>query len=105
MRSEFWSAALISSVWLVAAGGLLAVVWYGSSLVAAGQATAGGLLAFCLYAVQTVEPLRRLSEVHSMSQRAIACSTRVYEIIDLPPGAPRRSPWALPGAGARRVAL
>jgi len=84
MRSEFWSAALISSVWLVAAGGLLAVVWYGSSLVAAGQATAGGLLAFCLYAVQTVEPLRRLSEVHSMAQRAIACSTRVYEIIDLP---------------------
>ncbi len=78
MRSEFWSAALISSVWLVAAAGLLAVVWYGSSLVAAGQATAGGLLAFCLYAVQTVEPLRRLSEVHSMSQRAIACATRVY---------------------------
>jgi ABC-type multidrug transport system fused ATPase/permease subunit len=31
-----------------------------------------------------VEPLRRLSEIHSMSQRAIACATRVYEIIDLP---------------------
>ena len=84
IRSELWSAALISSVWLVAAGGLLVVVWYGSSLVAAGRATTGGLLAFCLYAVQTVEPLRRLSEVHSMSRRAIACATRVYEIIDLP---------------------
>jgi ABC-type multidrug transport system fused ATPase/permease subunit len=84
MRSEFWSAALISSVWLIAAAGLLAVVWYGSRLVTTGRATAGGLLAFCLYAVQTVEPLRRLSEVHSMSQRAIACATRVYEIIDLP---------------------
>jgi subfamily B ATP-binding cassette protein MsbA len=87
MHSEFWSAALISSVWLVAAGGLLGVVWYGSNLVASGRATTGGLLAFCLYAVQTVEPLRRLSEVHSMSQRAIACATRVYEIIDLPPSA------------------
>jgi ABC-type multidrug transport system fused ATPase/permease subunit len=84
LRSEFWSAALISSVWLIAAAGLLGVVWYGSSLVTAHRATAGGLLAFCLYAVQTVEPLRRLSEVHSMSQRAIACATRVYEIIDLP---------------------
>ncbi len=84
MRSEFWSAALISSVWLIAAAGLLAVVWYGSRLVTTGRATAGGLLAFCLYAVQTVEPLRRLSEVHSMSQRAIVCATRVYEIIDLP---------------------
>ncbi len=40
MRGEFWSSALISSVWLVAAAGLLAVVWYGSSLVAAGRATA-----------------------------------------------------------------
>ena len=85
MRSEFWSAALVSSVWLIAAAGLLGVVWYGSNLVASGRATTGGLLAFCLYAVQTVEPLRRLSEVHSMSQRAIACATRVYEIIDLPP--------------------
>jgi subfamily B ATP-binding cassette protein MsbA len=84
MRGEFWSSALISSVWLVAVAGLLAVVWYGSSLVAAGRATAGGLLAFCLYAVQTVEPLRRLSEVHSMAQRAAACATRVYELIDLP---------------------
>jgi ABC-type multidrug transport system fused ATPase/permease subunit len=84
MRSEFWSATLISSVWLIAAAGLLAVVWYGSRLVATGQATIGVLMAFCLYAVQTVEPLRRLSEVHSMSQRAIACATRVYEIIDLP---------------------
>ncbi len=87
MHSEFWSAALISSVWLIAAGGLLGVVWYGSNLVASGRATTGGLLAFCLYAVQTVEPLRRLSEVHSMSQRAIVCATRVYEIIDLPPSA------------------
>jgi ABC-type multidrug transport system fused ATPase/permease subunit len=84
LRGEFWSASLISSVWLIAAAGLLAVVWYGSSLVTAGLATTGGLMAFCLYAVQTVEPLRRLSEVHSMSQRAIACATRVYEIIDLP---------------------
>ena len=87
MHSEFWSAALISSVWLIAAAGLLGVVWYGSNLVASGRATTGGLLAFCLYAIQTVEPLRRLSEVHSMSQRAIACATRVYEIIDLPPSA------------------
>jgi len=91
LRSELWSAALISSVWLIAAAGLLTVVWYGSRLVSAGAATAGGLLAFCLYAVQTVEPLRRLSEVHSMSQRAIACAVRVYEIIDLPPA--ERDGW------------
>ncbi len=85
LRGEFWSAALISSVWLIAAAGLLAAVWYGSTMVASGRVTTGVLLAFCLYAVQMVEPLRRLSEVHNMSQRAIACATRVYEIIDLPP--------------------
>jgi ABC-type multidrug transport system fused ATPase/permease subunit len=95
MHAEFWSAALISMVWLIAAAGLLAAVWYGSNLVAAGAATAGGLMAFCLYAVQTVEPMRRLSEVHSMSQRALACATRVYEIIDLPPSE-RDGTMALP---------
>ena len=104
MRSEFWSAALVSSVWLIAAAGLLAVVWYGSNLVASGRATTGGLLAFCLYAVQTVEPLRRLSEVHSMSQRAIACATRVYEIIDLPHSA-RDGTVAIPGPVRASCAL
>jgi len=84
LRSEWWSAVLVSSVWLLTGLGLVAIVWIGSRQVFAGQISAGALLAFCLYAVQTVEPLRRLSEVHAMLQRALAAAARVFEVIDDP---------------------
>jgi len=41
------------------------------------------LLAFLLYAGQTVEPLRRLSEIHGFLQSALAAASRVYGVIDL----------------------
>lgn len=84
MGAEWWSALLMTVVWLVTATGLLAVVVYGTNQVALHQTTAGALFAFCVYAVQTAEPLRRLSEVQSLLQRAIAAAQRVFEIIDLP---------------------
>jgi len=55
LRSEWWSAVLVSSVWLLTGLGLVAIVWIGSRQVFAGRISAGALLAFCLYAVQTVE--------------------------------------------------
>jgi subfamily B ATP-binding cassette protein MsbA len=97
IRSEWWSALLMTTVWVVTAGALLAVVWYGSAQVISGKATQGALLAFCLYAVQTVEPLRRLSEVQAMMQRAIAAATRVFQIIDLEPLEVSGAPAALDG--------
>jgi subfamily B ATP-binding cassette protein MsbA len=50
-----------------------------------GSITSGGLVAFCLYAAQIVEPLRRLSDVHGFMQRGIAAAARVYGLIDATP--------------------
>ncbi len=84
MRSEWWTAMLMTVVWLITGLGLLGIIWYGTRYAMAGRLTAGGLFAFCLYAVQTVEPLRRLAEVQGMLQRALAAAERVYEVIDAP---------------------
>ena len=84
MGSEWWTALLSSSIWLITGLGLLGIAWYGTAQTLSGRLTAGGLLAFFLYAVQTVEPLRRLSEVQSLLQRALAAAARVYEVIDAP---------------------
>jgi ABC-type multidrug transport system fused ATPase/permease subunit len=84
LRTELWMALMMSSVWLVTCAGLLGVVWYGTNEVFAGSTTRAALLAFCLYAVQTIEPLRRLSEVQGLLQRALAGATRVFHVIDLP---------------------
>ena len=85
MRGERWGAILVTTVSFVAAGGLFGILWYGTRQVMAGRTTPGELLVFSLYAVQTIVPLRRLSDVHGLLQRAIAAAQRVYEVIDAEP--------------------
>jgi len=83
VRAVVWSAVLVASVFAVAATSFVAAVWYGTQQVAAGRLTAGGLLAFCLYAGQTIEPLRRLAETQGLLQRSLAAADRLFEILDL----------------------
>ena len=84
MRGEWWASLLVTIVWIVTGVGLWAILWYGTRQVIGGQISAGGLVAFCLYLLQTLEPLRRLSDVQGLLQRALAAAARVYEIIDCP---------------------
>jgi len=82
LHSEWWAALMVASVWLVTGVGLVGAIWYGGEQVAGGRFTPAALMAFCLYAAQTVQPLRHLSDVHGLLQRVIAAAARVYEVID-----------------------
>ena len=84
LRAETGISILMASVFAAAAAGFVAAVAGGSAAVVAGRVTPGALLAFCLYAGQAVEPLRRLAEVHGMLQRALAAADRLFEVVDLP---------------------
>ncbi len=83
VMAEAWTALLIALVFLGAASGFIAAVWYGSVEVGRGSLSAGGLLAFCLYAGQTVEPLRRLAEVHGLLQRSLGAAERLFELREI----------------------
>jgi subfamily B ATP-binding cassette protein MsbA len=101
MRGEQWAAVLVAAVSVVGATALFGIIWYGSQQVIQKHLTPGELLAFCLYAAQTIEPLRRLSEVHGMLQGALAAAARVYEVIDFPRvEAQGRTAISLPVRGA-----
>ena len=84
LRAETGASLLISAVFAAAAAGFLLAVSAGGRALAAGSLSPGTLLAFCLYAGQTVEPLRRLAEVHGLMQRALAAADRLFEVLDLP---------------------
>jgi ATP-binding cassette, subfamily B, bacterial MsbA len=84
LRTEAGMALMMSSVWVMTCAGLIGVIWFGTQEVFSRATTRGALLAFCLYAVQTVEPLRRLSEVHGLLQRGLAAASRIFHLIDLP---------------------
>ncbi len=82
LRAELWSAVVLAAVFLVTGTAFLGAIGWGSRLALAKELTPAGLLAFCLFAARTVEPLRRLSEVHAMLQRTLAAAARVYEVVD-----------------------
>lgn len=84
LRGELWSAALIALVFLVSGTGLFAIIAWGT-FTGLGGIPHATFLAFCLYAGQTVEPARRLSEVHGLLQQSLAAATRVFEVVDLTP--------------------
>ena len=82
LAAELWSATVLASIFLVTGLGFLGAIGWGSRLALANELTPAGLLAFCLFAARTVEPLRRLADVHATLQRTLAAAARVYEVID-----------------------
>jgi ABC-type multidrug transport system fused ATPase/permease subunit len=85
LRGELWSAALISLVFLITGAAFLGILLYATARLPFTPAQQATFLAFCLYAGQTVEPARRLAEVHGLLQQSLAAAVRVFEVIDLAP--------------------
>ncbi len=78
-------------------GSIVAVLWYGASMVIAGELTGGRLGQFILYAVFAAGSLAQLSEVWGEVQQAAGSAERLVELLDTEPviQAPRH-PVALP---------
>jgi ABC-type multidrug transport system fused ATPase/permease subunit len=83
LRAELWAAVLISLVFLATGAGVVAIAWYGTAQLTTGAVSQASLVAFLLYAGQTVEPLRHLSEIHGFVQNAVAAASRVYALVDV----------------------
>jgi ABC-type multidrug transport system fused ATPase/permease subunit len=63
----------------------VAVIWYGGSLVMAGEVTLGVLVAFLTYITRFFMPLRELTQFYNQLQAAMAGAERVFELLDEPP--------------------
>ena len=78
----------------------VAVVWYGGSLVLAGdgEVTLGVLVAFLTYVTRFFQPLRELTQFYNQLQAAMAGAEKVFELLDEPVTlAERRTPISLDG--------
>jgi len=76
----------------------VAVVWYGGSLVLAGdgEVTLGVLVAFLTYVTRFFQPLRELTQFYNQLQAAMAGAEKVFELLDEPVTlAERRTPISL----------
>lgn len=63
-------------------GAVVAVIWYGSSLVAAGEISVGDLTTYILYSIFVAGSMGSFPDLYANVQKAIGASERVMEILD-----------------------
>ena len=95
MKNIQQMAILTPVIELVAACGVAVVLWYGGNNVIEGRITAGSLVAFLTYAVNSTNPIKRLSKIIGSIQKALAAAQRVFDVLDMPEEV-TNAPLALP---------
>ncbi|MGE3910141.1 MAG: ABC transporter ATP-binding protein [Chloroflexota bacterium] len=80
------SSGLMPVIELANALATVAVIWYGGSLVLAGDpnVTLGVLVAFLTYVTRFFQPLRELTQFYNQLQSAMAGAEKVFELLDEP---------------------
>src|SRR5690606_14311659 len=63
-------------------GAVVAVIWYGSALVSAGNISVGDLTTYILYSIFVAGSMGSFPELYANIQKAIGASERVIEILD-----------------------
>ncbi|UZD21724.1 ABC transporter transmembrane domain-containing protein [Algoriphagus halophytocola] len=82
LRAAKYRGAFISFIIFVLFGGIVAVMWYGASLVGAGEMSVGELVSFVLYTTFIGGSIAGLGDIYGQVQKAIGSSERVLEILD-----------------------
>lgn len=80
-----YRGAFISFIIFALFGGIVAVMWYGASLVAEGSMSVGELVSFVLYTTFIGGSIAGLGDIYSQVQKAIGSSERVLEILEEEP--------------------
>lgn len=80
-------AAMMPSIEVVSAFGVMLVLWYGGALLRGGTAdvTVGQVAAFILYLNRFFQPIRDLSQVFNVFQAAVVSAERVAELLGQQP--------------------
>ena len=61
------------------------ILWIGARLVLIDRAMAGAdLIAFLLYVMRLLQPLKQLSQIPTTAQQSLASAERIFEVLDAP---------------------
>ena len=85
LKSEYGRAAMPSIIDIIAGFGFVAVIYYGGQEIISGDKTAGSFVTFFAAIALVLDPLRRLTNVTSGFQVALANLERIYYLFDLRP--------------------
>lgn len=99
MKAAGYRGAFISFIIFALFGGIVAVMWYGASLVASGEMSVGDLVSFVLYTTFIGGSIAGLGDIYGQIQKAIGSSERVLEILGETPETSTADFQAIPVSG------
>lgn len=99
LKAAGFRGAFISFIIFALFGGIVAVMWYGASLVASGEMSVGDLVSFVLYTTFIGGSIAGLGDIYGQIQKAIGSSERVLEILDEAPEVSTADFQQIPVAG------
>jgi len=82
LKAAVYRGLFISFVIFALFGGIVAVIWYGASLVEAGTLTVGELISFVLYTTLIGGSIAGLGDLYGQVQKAVGASERVLSILN-----------------------
>jgi ABC transporter fused permease/ATP-binding protein len=82
LHAAYYRGAFVSFVIVGLFGGVTLVIWYGASLVQAGELTIGDLFSFILYTVFIGASVGGLGDMYGRVQSSLGASERILEILD-----------------------
>jgi ABC-type multidrug transport system fused ATPase/permease subunit len=85
LKAAGFRGAFISFIIFALFGGIVAVMWYGATLVASGDMSIGDLVSFVLYTTFIGGSIAGLGDIYGQIQKAIGSSERVLEILQEAP--------------------
>ncbi len=81
LKTAVFRGGFISFIIFALFGTIVAVIWYGASLVSEGQISVGDLLSFVLYTTFIGGSIAGLGDVYSRLQKTVGASERVLDIL------------------------
>ncbi len=82
LRTAVFRGLFISFVVFVLFGGIVAVIWYGATLVQEGAISIGELVSFILYTTFIGGSIAGLGDMYGQLQRAFGASERILSILE-----------------------
>lgn len=82
LQASYYRGAFVSFIIIGIFGGIIAIIWYGATLVQNGDLTIGELLSFVMYTTFIGASVGGLGDLYSKLQVSLGASERVLEILD-----------------------
>ncbi|MBX2913874.1 MAG: ATP-binding cassette domain-containing protein [Cyclobacteriaceae bacterium] len=82
IHASRFRGAFISFTIIALFGGIVAVGWYGASLVQSNQTEVGELFSFIIYTVFIGGSIAGLGDIYSQLQKSVGASERIIEILE-----------------------